>query len=147
MAILNMAGAVVFTAAVDTIKQLVIKAASERADLRGAKHAELVIAQIQFIPVEGSFVGWKKCEKGVVVKLSIPDDAKRSHGTERKCRASHVLVLDVVGADVGISLHDGKTEYRKGETVTADSFCEDRWETCANGIHCYLTREEANAHS
>ena len=63
---------------------------------------------------EGAFVGWKKCKNNVIVKLSIPADAKRSHGTERKCRASHVEVLEVLLADVGISMHDGKTEYRAG---------------------------------
>jgi hypothetical protein len=117
------------------------------ADLTGAKEIPaLALAQLQFIPPEGAFIGWKKCAEGVVVKLTIPEDAKRSHGSERKCRASHVVVIDVVGAEIGISMHDGVTEYRKGETVKADSFGEDRWQTCSNGIHFYLTMEEAKAH-
>jgi hypothetical protein len=116
------------------------------ADLRGAKNAEIVIASLQFIPEEGSFIGWKKCKDGVLVKLMIPEDAKRTHGTERKCRCEKAIVLDVISAEVGISIHDGKTEYRKGETVVADSFGDNRWETCAPGIHFYITRAEAEAH-
>jgi hypothetical protein len=116
------------------------------ADLKDAKNAELVIARLQFIPTEGSFTGWKKCQDGVIVKLQIPAKAKRSHGAERKCRASEVKVLDVIGAKKGISLHDGKTAYVKGKVVKADSFDDNRWDTCSNGIHFYLTREEAEAH-
>jgi uncharacterized protein YjbI with pentapeptide repeats len=61
------------------------------ADLKDAKNAELVIARLQFIPTEGSFTGWKKCQDGVIVKLQIPAKAKRSHGAERKCRAKFLM--------------------------------------------------------
>jgi hypothetical protein len=117
------------------------------ANLYGAKNAELAIARLQFIPEEGPFIGWKKCKDGVLVKLMIPTEAKRSHGTERKCRASEVIVMEVIGAEVGISMHDGKTEYRAGESVKPESFSEDRWEVCAPGIHFYLTKLEAQKHS
>jgi hypothetical protein len=116
------------------------------ANLRGAKDAGLTIARLQFIPQEGLFIGWKKCKDNVIVKLQIPAKAKRSHGSERKCRASEVKVLEVFGAKKGISLHDGKTEYVKGEIVKADKWDEDRWNTCSSGIHFYLTRLEAEAH-
>ena len=116
------------------------------ANLRGAKNAGVAIARIQFIPEEGSFIAWKKCRNSVIVKLNIPEDAKRSHGTERKCRASFADVLEVIGSEMGISLHDGKTEYRAGQRVTPDSFDENRWNTCGNGIHFYLTRVEAENH-
>ena len=116
------------------------------ADLSDAKNAELAIAQIQFIPPDGAFIGWKKCCSNVIVKLSIPADAQRSHGAERKCRASHVDVQDVIGADEGISSNDTSFVYRKGERVTADSFDTDRWNVCSHGIHFFLTKEEAIAY-
>jgi hypothetical protein len=116
------------------------------ANLSGAKNAELAIAQIQFIPPYGAFIGWKKCRSNVIVKLSIPEDAQRSHGSERKCRASHVDVLDVIGADEGISSNEVSVIYRKGERVTADSFDTDRWNVCSHGIHFFLTKEEAIAY-
>jgi hypothetical protein len=117
-----------------------------RADLCGAKNAELAIARMQFIPATGSFEAWKKCKSGVLVRLLIPEDAKRSHGSERKCRASKAEVLEVIGAEVGVSLHDNKTEYRAGETVEAHDWEPNRWNICAPGIHFYISREEAEAH-
>jgi len=112
------------------------------ADLRGAENSEKALAAIQFIPETGQFEGWKICLEGVLVHLLIPADAKRSHGAERKCRASHVFVLEVIGADEGKSSRDYVT-YRKGETVTADSWDEDRWNVCSHGIHFFLTKIEA----
>ena len=111
--------------------------------LCGAKDAEWALSLIQFIPEEGNFIGWKKCKSGVIVKLQIPDGAKRSHATGRKCRAEKVLVLEVFNGEFGLSGHDGKTEYHKGTEVLPDSFDDNRWEECSNGIHFFLTRIEA----
>jgi hypothetical protein len=114
------------------------------ADLQGAKNAELAIAKT-VITSEGDAIGWKKCADGVIVKLLIPAAAKRSNASGRKCRAEFVQVLEVIGADVGLSLRDGKTQYKAGETVKADSWDEDRWNECSNGIHFFITRAEAEA--
>jgi hypothetical protein len=108
---------------------------------------KLAIAQFQFIPTDGPFIGWKKCQNGVIVKLCVSKSAQRSHGTERKCRASQVKVLEVFGASEGISSYDPSVIYRKGKLVKCVApFYTNRWETCASGIHFYLTREEAEAH-
>ena len=56
------------------------------ANLIGAKNADLAIARTRIIG-DGALVGWKQCNNGVIVKLSIPADAKRSHAWGRKCRA------------------------------------------------------------
>ena len=114
--------------------------------LRGAKNAELALAMVSHIPAEGAFVAWKKCQEGVIVKLLIPEDAKRSHAGGRKCRASHVVVLDVIGAEDGISSFDANVRYRKGETVTCHQWDEDRWSECSGGIHFFLHRLEAEAY-
>ena len=115
--------------------------------LQGALNAESALARVQFIPETGSFEGWKKCAGNVIVKLLIPEDAKRSHGSERKCRASKVVVLDVIGADIAYSGGGYKrAEYRKGETVTPDGWDEDRWNVCSHGIHFFLTKIEAEEH-
>ncbi len=121
------------------------------ANLRGvkiaeAKNAELVIARTVITP-EGELIGWKKCKGGVIVKLLIPVSASRSSAHGRKCRASHVEVLEVIGGEVGISLHDGTTEYRKGATVRCDKWDENRWNECSGGIHFYIGRLEAEAHT
>jgi hypothetical protein len=116
------------------------------ANLARAKGAELAIAKTRILP-EGSLIGWKKCAHGVIVKLRIPEEAKRSHAFGRKCRAEYVEVLEVHGAEVGLSLHDGKTAYRAGERVKPDSFDENWQEECSSGIHFYLSRIEAENHN
>ena len=36
-----------------------------------------------------------------------------------------------------------KCAYRVGEMVYPDSFNDNRWEECSNGIHFFMTEEEA----
>jgi hypothetical protein len=115
-----------------------------RANLSGAKDVPASApAQTCVSPSDGSFTAWKQCRDGVLVKLLIPEDAKRSNATGRKCRASHAIVLEVIGAEVGISHRDGRIVYRAGETVTCHKWCEDRWVECGGGIHYFITRAEA----
>ena len=117
----------------------------EGANLADAKNAEFAIAQTRILH-DGDLIGWKKCMQGVIVKLRIPEAAKRSHAFGRKCRAEYADVIEVIGADVGISQHDGKTEYRAGQRVTPDRF-DDNWEEeCSSGIHFFITRLEAEAY-
>ena len=101
-------------------------------------------------PEEGAFIAWKKV-KGYVVKLRIPEDAKRSSATSRKCRCSHAVVLGIQNldgsrADIDSVVNEDyyvKATYTVGETVHADSWDEDRWNECSHGIHFFITRDEA----
>lgn len=111
------------------------------ANLSGAKNADYAIAQTRILP-DGDLIGWKKCKGDVIVKLRIPESAKRSHAFGRKCRAEYADVLEVFG-EKAISQHDGKTEYVVGTRVYPDSFSDDWQEECANGIHFFITRIEA----
>ena len=79
----------------------------------------------------------------MLVKLRIPADARRSNAFGRKCRAEFADVLEVIGAEVGISSHDGKTEYRVGQRVTPDSFDDNWMDECSHGVHFFITRLEA----
>jgi hypothetical protein len=113
------------------------------ADLQGAKNIpELAVAQTVILP-EGPIIGWKKCRNDVIVKLLIPYNARRSNATGRKCRAEFVKVLQVFGAEIGVSTYNEITQYRKGETVACDTWNEDRWTECGGGIHFFITRIEA----
>jgi hypothetical protein len=112
------------------------------ANLYRAKNSEQALAQTIIVP-DGALAVWKKCQRGILVHLLIPVEAKRSNAHGRKCRAEYVKVLEVIGADVGVSSHDGKTEYRQGETVRCDKWNPDRWTECGGGIHFFLTRIEA----
>ena len=120
------------------------------ANLSRAEGADLALAMGMHIPPSGPFWAWKKCHSlngNVIVKLLIPEDARRSHGSERKCRSEFVDVLEVIGADEAFSDHDSSVKYRAGLRVVADSWDTDRWKTCSNGIHFFLTQEEAQAYN
>ena len=115
------------------------------ANLSGAVNASLVVAQTRILP-EGTLIGWKKLRNDVIAKLRIPEDAKRSHAFGRKCRAEFVDVIEVIGAKVGVSRHDGVTKYEAGKRVHPDRFDETWTDECAPGIHFFITREEAEAY-
>ena len=125
------------------------------ADLSGADLRSAV--NLSFVPMAcpdtGSFVGWKKAQ-GRIVKLLIPEDARRSSATTRKCRCDKAEVLEIQnpdGSPAGIdavSSDYARAEhtafiYKVGETVTEPGFCEDRFEECAPGIHFFINRQEA----
>ena len=138
---------VLFTAEAASILLALEAAIKSGADLRGAnldgaKNAELAQAYTAILP-EGDLVGWKKCRNGVIVKLLIPQKAKRSNATGRKCRAEYAQVLRVFGAVEGISQHDSKIVYREGETIKANTWDDNRFNECSGGIHFFITRVEA----
>ena len=116
------------------------------ADLYGAKNAPFIPMAC---PDSGSFTAWKKAH-GHIVKLLIPEDAKRSSATGRKCRCDKAEViaietLDGEPADTKIVNSDYAQSfvYEVGKTVTDPNFCEDRFRECAPGIHFFINRQEA----
>ena len=114
------------------------------ADLSKIKHDIYTAFFALQCPAEGAYIGWKKCKGDVLVKLLIPEHAKRSSGTSRKCRASEVVVLNIIGADEAYSKYNSDFVYRKGETVKpVEAFDEDRWNECSSGIHHFISKEEA----
>ena len=130
------------------------------ASLRGANlPPELLTKFFPFAcPEEGAFIGWKKAHavvdstilKQVIVKLQIPEDARRSSAFGRKCRCDKAVVLAVESidgsraeVDLAVSQHDSNFYYRVGETVSVDNFDTDRTHECAPGIHFFITRQEA----
>ena len=100
-------------------------------------------------PEKGSFIGYKIAKDRKVVELLITEDAKRSSGTNRKCRCSKAKVLSITNIkgdknyDEAISEYDKNFIYKVGEIVEVNNFDEDRWKTCASGIHFFITRDEA----
>ena len=116
------------------------------ADLSRAKN-------IPYIPMacpdSGAFTAWKKA-RGKIVKLLVPENAKRSSATGRKCRCDKAVVLaieNIDGTDSGLSSvasgYDPKFLYTVNETVTVPDFCENRFLECARGIHFFINRKEA----
>jgi hypothetical protein len=112
------------------------------ANLYGAKNIPALVAAQMNICAEGTIRGYKTTREGIVV-LEIPAEAARSNATGRKCRAEFARVLETPCGKLAHSKHDPNFVYCVGETVRPDTWCADRWQECAGGIHFYLTREEA----
>ena len=117
------------------------------ADLRDAKNIPYIPLEC---PSEGSFIGWKKINK-ILIKLEIPEDARRSSATTKKCRCDKAKVLgfyDLNSTELNIdkiinyNRYD-MCEYRKGEMVYPDSFDENRWNECSHGIHFFINKQDA----
>ena len=100
-------------------------------------------------PSEGAFIGWKKVEKKYLVKIQIPEDAKRLSATTRQCRCDKAMVLDITSLDGEIHFDEvvnhnyNETIYKVGEVVYPDSFDENRWRECSNGIHFFVDKKDA----
>jgi hypothetical protein len=117
------------------------------ANLSYAKNIEIADAITRILP-EGDIIGWKKCNDDVIVKLLIPADAKRSNATGRKCRAEFAKVIEVIGAEYGVTdSHGPTTKYLVDETVRPDKWDDNRWDECSNGIHFFITRYEAEQYT
>ena len=100
-------------------------------------------------PTDGSFIGWKKAS-GYVVKLQIPEDARRSSAGGEKCRCDKAYVVEIQNADgtkadieTIHSYHDANFVYTVGATVEVSDFDGDRWNECAPGIHFFIDRRAA----
>ena len=87
---------------------------------------------------------YKKCNNDAIVTMMIPQSAKRSSALSKKWRSEYVDVVAVDGADVGVTdSHGPRTEYRAGERVYCDNWCDDRFVQCGGGIHCFFNRNDA----
>ncbi|WP_370744651.1 pentapeptide repeat-containing protein [Alistipes communis] len=128
------------------------------ADLRGAnlRGANLCGANLRdakgcylSCPTEGSFIGWKKAS-GHIVKLRIPEDARRSSATGHKCRCDKAYVMEIQNMDgtkatedTVRSDHDKNFVYTVGATVEVPDFDDNMWSECAPGIHFFIDRRAA----
>ena len=123
------------------------------ADLCGADlcEADLCEAKGAYMacPTDGSFIGWKKAS-GYIVKLQIPEDARRSSAGGEKCRCDKAYVAEIQNtdgtkADIEAihSNRDNNFVYTVGATVEVPDFDDDRWNECAPGIHFFIDRRAA----
>ena len=129
------------------------------ADLRGADLREADLREAKAVPrvpiacpTHGEFIGWKKARdfngRPVLVQLRIPEQAKRTSATGRKCRCDKAIVVGIEHMDgstceKAYSSYDSKFEYEPGKEVSVSDFCEDRFQECAAGIHFFVDKEEA----
>ena len=115
------------------------------ANLGGAKN-------IPYIPIacpsDGEFTAWKKVGNRLV-QLLIPADARRCSATTNKCRCDKAMVVAITSLDGKEEFSDAVSvtykpmTYKVGEMAYPDSFDEDRWNECSNGIHFFINKQEA----
>ena len=114
------------------------------ADLRGAN-----LPIYQLCP-EGNLIVYKKAS-GMIVQLELLKDVKRTSSlVGRKCRAESAIVKAIYNPDRTISDlkevtgdYNSSILYKVGETVLPDKYNDDIRVECTNGIHFFITFEEA----
>jgi len=118
------------------------------ANLREADHNEGTAFLLSQCP-DGAFIGYKKASSHIV-KLLVPEDAKRSSATTLKCRCSKAKVLEIQNLDGSKSDlkavpsdRDENFIYVVGKEKEVEDFDEDRWNECSTGIHFFISREMA----
>ena len=107
-------------------------------------------------PSDGSFIGWKKVStymenyKGkFLIKLEIPEDARRCSATSIKCRCDKAKVLSITNiesgetVDVITNINEKECVYKVGEMVYPDYFDDNRWIECSHGIHFFINKQSA----
>jgi len=109
--------------------------------LQGALNLHVLIN----CPEVGEFTAFKRLNNGAIATLKIPEQAKRCSASSRKCRASEAFVVAIEkdGKQLAEGWSDRGGEYKVGQTILPDSFDEDRWNECSNGIHFFITKREA----
>lgn len=108
-------------------------------------------------PEHGAFIGYKigftysfdyiaviPC----IIKLFIPEDAKRSSALSNKCRCDKAKVLGITTlggqkVDVAFSQYNNSFIYEVNKEVSEPDFDENRWHECAPGIHFFMSEKEA----
>jgi len=138
------------------------------ADLRGADLRDTSIDRKTIfpffqIPQTGSLEVWKKVEGGFILKLLISDGTARTASVVgRKCRAAKALTLEVYDrpsfptksvlsrrrmitdlSKIYHGTHDYSITYCVGKETLPDHYDDNPLIECTNGIHFFLTREEA----
>lgn len=103
---------------------------------------------------DGEMIGWKKAlfdnTVPCIVKLRIPEDAKRSKGIGNKCRCNKAIIESIYILNIftnqimsANSWYDHAFKYTLGNTVEVDDFDDCPWIECSTGIHFFQTEEEA----
>ena len=94
------------------------------------------------IKLNEPIIGWKKCKNNVLVKLEIPRGAIVFSINNSKCRTDKAKVLEIIGGDRAYSKYKFFSYYVGDIIEVFDFNCEYNVE-CAEGIHFFRTREEA----
>jgi len=87
-------------------------------------------------------IGYKKCRHGVIVTLLIPRGAIVFSINGEKCRTNRAKVIGIDGANRAYSKYNGMSYYVGDEFTVYNFNCEYNAE-CGEGIHFFMSKEEA----
>ena len=110
------------------------------ANLREAKGNLIEYRRGKVLP--DKIIGYKKCEKDIIVTLEIPRGAIVFSINGNKCRTNKAKVIAIDGTGRAISTYKYMSYYVGDEFTVYNFNCEYN-EECAQGIHFFMTREEA----
>ena len=89
-------------------------------------------------------IGYKKCKDDLIVTLEVPKGAIVFSINNSKCRTNVAKVVEISnGSEIAFSQHDETFAYKVGETVYPNDFNCEYYEECAEGIHFFRTKKEA----
>lgn len=121
--------------------------------LDNIKYDELTAGIALACPEKGAFTAFKKAKlyngDECIVELQVPADSLRSSATTRKCRVSKATIVAIYTMDGksvkqnAYSTHTRSFVYKLGKMVEVKNFDKNRWNECSSGIHCFITKREA----
>ena len=119
------------------------------ANLRDADLKKL-ITQTTILP-DGDLIIWKKLKGNIIAKLLVPTKAKRINAaSSRKCRFEYAQTIAMYRKGkklpkdfIGYTQYDFTTSYKVGEITKPDKFDPSPLIECSNGIHGFITKQEA----
>ena len=118
------------------------------ANLSGANLSRADLDEDQLIRrglcLKESLIGYKKCRDDLIVTLEIPKGAIVFSINNSKCRTNVAKVVEISnGSEIAYSQHDENFAYKVGEIVYPNDFNCAYYEECAEGIHFFRTKKEA----
>ncbi len=90
-----------------------------------------------------AIIGYKKCQNNIIVTLEIPAGAVVFSINGNKCRTNKCKVVAIDGANKAISIYNSSFTYEVGKEIIIDDFNLEYNVECSNGIHFFMTKDEA----
>ena len=119
------------------------------ADLFGADLFEADLPDYKICPTYGEFHCWKKGRDEDIIKLRIPAFSRRTSSLiGRKCRSEYAFVIEIKDENGKIKKESTgsirpELRYIVGKYVKADNYDNNPKTECSDGIHFFMTYEEA----
>ena len=111
------------------------------ADLRGADLDEKELTR-KGIKLKEPMIGYKKCQDNKIVTLEIPKGSIIFSVNNGKCRTDRCKVVSIEGGAEAYGFYNN-FKYTVGLEIEIFDFCLEYNIECAEGIHFFRTREEA----